>query len=126
MTSDQLAEFKNKLEKEKDVLEESLTRLGTQNPANPSDWMPSKAADESFGADKNDNADIIEMEGENNASLNELEVRMMLVINALNKIEDGAYGVCDVGGEEIELDRLTANPAARTCKAHMDKESAMP
>lgn len=126
MTSDQLAQFKSKLEKEKDLLEEELSRLGTPNPANPSDWMPGKPEGEEFGADKNDNADIIEAEGENNASLNELEVRMMLVINALNKIEDGAYGVCDVGAEEIELDRLTANPAARTCKAHMDKESAMP
>ena len=125
ITSDQLSHFKNKLEDEKALLEEELQRLGTRNPSNPSDWMPSKPGDEEFGADKSDNADIIEEEGENNASLSELEVRLMHVINALNKITAGTYGVCEVSGHDIEIERLEANPAARTCKAHMDKESTL-
>jgi len=36
----------------------------------------------------------------------------------LKKIEDGTYGICEVGGEEIPEDRLDANPSARTCIEH--------
>lgn len=39
--------------------------------------------------------------------------------DALHKIESGTYGICEVSGEKIEEDRLEANPAARTCSAHM-------
>lgn len=126
LPADKIAHFKTKLEAEKTLLEEELGRLGTRNPANPNDWLPSKPAGEEFGADKNDNADIIEMEQENNASLNELEGRLNTVLRALEKIEAGTYGVCEVSGMDIEEDRLEANPAARTCKAHMAEEAALP
>lgn len=121
MLSDtQTAEFKTRLTKEKKLLETELAGLGARNPANPSDWMPAKPAGEEFGPDKNDNADIFEEMQDKNAALNELEGRLNTVIEALEKMEKGSYGICDVSGEEIELDRLTANPAARTCKAHME------
>lgn len=32
---------------------------------------------------------------------------------ALQRIEDGVYGICEVTGEEINLDRLRAIPTAR-------------
>ena len=35
-------------------------------------------------------------------------------------IAAGTYGTCEVSGEQIEEDRLEADPAARTCKAHMN------
>ena len=41
-------------------------------------------------------------------------------LDALERIEKGTYGICEVGNEEIEEDRLNANPAARTCKAHLN------
>ncbi len=37
---------------------------------------------------------------------------------ALQKIESGRYGFCEVGGEEIDLQRLLALPSAKTCIAH--------
>ena len=36
------------------------------------------------------------------------------------RLAAGTYGVCDISGEDIESDRLMANPAATTCKKHMD------
>jgi RNA polymerase-binding transcription factor DksA len=48
------------------------------------------------------------------------------VVHALGKIEAGTYGVCEVSGMDIEEDRLEANPAARTCKAHMAEEATLP
>jgi RNA polymerase-binding transcription factor DksA len=52
----------------------------------------------------------------------ELELRLKDINDALNKIEraDGSYGKCETSGEMIEEDRLMANPAARTCKLHME------
>jgi RNA polymerase-binding transcription factor DksA len=35
-------------------------------------------------------------------------------------MEEGKYGICKVCGEEIEEARLEANPAAETCKAHLN------
>ncbi|MEK7091498.1 MAG: TraR/DksA C4-type zinc finger protein [Patescibacteria group bacterium] len=40
---------------------------------------------------------------------------------ALAKIDAGNYGLCEISQEPIELDRLEANPSARTCKKHLDQ-----
>lgn len=123
LSKQDIQSFKQELEKERGLLEEALQKLGKRNPANPSDWVPAKTADEGdFGADRNDNADIIEDMHESNASLNELEGQLQTVLAALSKIEAGSYGVCEVSGEPIEVERLKANPSARTCKAHMGQK----
>ena len=112
--------FKKRLEDEKKLLEAELAKLGKRNPSNPADWVPAKRAEDDFGPDRNDNADIIENMVEDSASMNELEARLHNVLSALGKMDTGAYGACEVDGEDIELDRLDANPAASTCKAHMN------
>ena len=37
----------------------------------------------------------------------------------------GTYGSCEISGEAIEVERLEANPAARTCKAHIEREAEL-
>jgi RNA polymerase-binding transcription factor DksA len=125
LTDTQKSDFKVKLEAEKFLLQEELAGLGTQNPATPGDWEAAKPAGEVFGADQTDNADIIELEQQNNAAMNELEGRFNTVMHALNKFASGTYGVCEVSGHDIEIERLNANPAARTCKAHMGEERTL-
>ncbi len=120
ITAPHTAKFKKQLEEEKALLETELSELGKRNPSNPSDWVAAKAEGEEFGADRNDNADIDEMEENDNAALNELEGRLSNVIRALDKIKNGGFGVCEISGHDIEMDRLEANPAARTCKKHMN------
>ena len=39
------------------------------------------------------------------------------ILNALGKIEDGSYGICEMCGEEIPIKRLKAIPDARCCIA---------
>ncbi len=119
MHEKEIAAFQSALMKEKALLEQELGALGTRDPANPSDWVAGKPDGDEFGADRNDNADIIEDMEEDNATLTELEGRLNLVVRALESIDAGTYGLCEVDGEEIELDRLKANPAATTCKKHM-------
>lgn len=122
MEEKDIQEFKDRLEKERAILEDELKQLGAQDPKT-GDWVPNKPKGETFGADRNDNADIVEEMQENNASLNELEGRLNVVISALERIENGTYGKCEVSGEDIEVERLRANPAATTCMEHMDKTS---
>lgn len=108
---------KARLEEEKGKLEAELATVSRQNPANPADWEP--AAVDVAEADPNLEADHMERFGENVAITEDLEARLMDVRDALARIENGTYGTCEVGGEEIEADRLEADPAARTCKAHL-------
>jgi RNA polymerase-binding transcription factor DksA len=112
--------FKGKLEAEKVVLEGELGKVGRKNPDNPSDWEATPEEGTTREADDNDAADNVEEYAENAAIVNTLETRYNAVKKALDKIKEGTYGICEVGGEEIELDRLEANPSATTCKEHME------
>jgi len=119
MDKKQIDEFTYRLEKERELLESELKGLGVRNPSNPSDWMPAKPEDEEFGADRNSNADIIEEMQDDNASLNELEGRLNMVTAALERIDAETFGKCEVCDDEIQAERLQANPAATTCLVHM-------
>ena len=56
---------------------------------------------------------------ENAAILAELEARYDQVLDALKRIDAGTYGTCRICGKEIEEARLAADPAATTCKEHV-------
>lgn len=107
------------LEEEKTRLEAELQTVGRKNPSNPDDWeaVPSETGQES---DPTDAADLIEGFEANTAILKDLEARYNDVLAALARIADGTYGVCEISGEAIEEDRLGADPAARTCKTHLN------
>jgi DnaK suppressor protein len=112
--------FKRRLESEKTELEQELAKVGRKNPDNPSDWEATPAERDPSQADENIVADSIsDFEG-NNAVVNTLETRLKDVRSGLDKIKHGVYGLCQVCKQEIEVDRLEANPAARTCKEHMN------
>lgn len=111
--------FKEKLEKELENVEGELKSLGRINPSNPNDWEALPPTMDIQRADPNEVADQIEEYEENTGILKELEIRLNEIKVALKKISDNTYGKCEVCGEEIEKERLEANPAARTCVKHM-------
>jgi RNA polymerase-binding transcription factor DksA len=113
--------FKNKLLEEKTKLISELKTVARINPDNPNDWEPLPGEKNEDTADANDFAGSIENYEENTALVKELETQLKEVDSALGKIESGKYGFCEISGEEIENDRLEANPAARTCKAHINE-----
>jgi RNA polymerase-binding transcription factor DksA len=82
------------------------------------DWTATSAT-EVDTADDTEVADKFEELGINSAVTSELEHQLKDVDDALAKIDDGKYGICEISGENIEEDRLEANPSSRTCKAHM-------
>lgn len=115
-------EFKSKLMEERARLEQELADLGIMDPET-GDWGAYQTGDNADISDKNDAADFDEDFAIRANTLGELEKRYLDVKTALEKIEraDGSYGVCEISGEKIEEDRLMANPAARTCKEHMNQ-----
>lgn len=119
MDDSDMMKYRKLLEKERTLLEHELSELGV-DPGNSGDWTPKKPEGDEFGADRNDNADIIEDMTDDNAAASELSGRLKSVVGALNAMDDGTYGLCDVCGADIESDRLAANPAATTCKKHMN------
>lgn len=114
-------ELKAQLEAEQQKLLAELASVGRINPDNPGDWEPVPSDAEERSTDLNDFADSIEAFETNAAVLKQLETQLVDVQGALAKIEEGTYGVCEVSGEPIEAERLRANPAARTCLAHMNE-----
>lgn len=112
------AHFAKPLEEERAKLEQSLASVGRKNPAVPGDWE-ARASQVGSEPDVVDQADTIKSYEENEGILRDLEARYDHVLAALARIEGGTYGTCSVGGEEIEPDRLAADPAATTCKKHL-------
>ena len=113
--------FKDLLSKELEVLEGELSTVGRKNPDNPADWEATEGEVVTDTAEEGDVAEGIEQYEDNKGILNQLEIQLNKVKIALGKIENGKYGICEVGGEEIEKDRLLANPSATTCKTHMNE-----
>ena len=111
--------FKDKLLKEKALLEEELVSIGKVNPDNPDDWDATSLKIEVDTADENEVADKMEELEENKAILQQLEPQLNEVKAALQRIEDETFGTCEVSGEPIERERLEANPSARTSIKHM-------
>ncbi len=69
-------------------------------------------------------AENIDEYEENTGILKELEIRLNEIKAALDRMKKGTYGLCIVSHEPIEADRLEANPAAATCKSHMNLGSS--
>ncbi len=115
-----IAFFKDKLQAEKVRLETELGTIAIHEDKGDTWEAVNTLVDESTDADPNEVADKIEEYETNHAIAASLKKELLDVNDALAKIEAGTYGVCEISGHEIEEDRLTANPSARTCKDHMN------
>ncbi len=111
--------YKQRLESEQEKLLKELKTVGRINPTNPNDWEPTPSIMDTDSADENLVADNIEEFEDNAGILKQLEIQYNEVKAALVRIEKGTYGICAVCGQEIESDRLDANPSAATCKKHL-------
>lgn len=119
MTQEEIQQFKAKLEAEKAELLSELKGIAVQDPDNPDDWNVKNPGMNGREADPNKLADNLEEEGINDNITSTLEVQLKDVNDALAKIEAGTYGKCEVSGEDISIERLNANPSARTTAEHM-------
>jgi RNA polymerase-binding transcription factor DksA len=109
--------FKKKLEAEKERLKAQMNTVGRSNPNVPDEWepLPVEGGTES---DPVDQAEQVISHESNTAILADLEAHYDAVCAALERIEKGTYGKCEVCGKTIEEARLEADPSASTCIAH--------
>lgn len=71
-----------------------------------------------IGSSNEDNALEFEAFEERQALVKSAEKDLRELKAALKRIEERKYGVCEIGGEQIETGRLKAYPAATTCVTH--------
>jgi len=109
--------FKTKLEEEKRKLEKNLSRIAKPDPEDPGDWKTTRDELNVMVSDKNELADVFEESANKEAVEMEIENRLNMIKEALQRIENGTYGTCEQGCK-IEEKRLEANPAATTCIKH--------
>ena len=115
------AHFKDKLEAERDLLENQLGDIAARDPAT-GEWAPKDPGMDTMpaAAEPGEAGDRQEEMEERQDEAATLSARYAEVAHALEKIKNGTYGLCEDGGDhEIEMERLEANPAARTCERHM-------
>lgn len=109
-----LEEFSEKLTSEKNRLQYDLDRL-----AKPVDGAGEYETQmENIGNDEEENTSEVEQYVDNLAVESTLESQLHKVLEAIDRIEDGSYGKCVVCGEDIDIERLRAYPAAQTCMKH--------
>jgi RNA polymerase-binding transcription factor len=105
MTPEQLDHFRQKLLKEREVLNQRILAEEAQAQR----LLDPEEATEDIGL-RSDLADT-------SLAVGTLLTRQLHEIDdALLRIELGEYGVCEMCGKPIELDRLEVLPAARLCE----------
>ncbi len=108
-----IEELKVKLESQKNSLQKELESFAKKDPNIEHNWETRYPNRED--SDKEEAADDAQ-EYDNALSLeHSLELKLKNVSMALEKIEQGGYGICEGCGKEISEDRLLACPEAKTC-----------
>ncbi len=88
----EILKIKQKLEKERNEIERILKEIHYEN-------IPTDVLSE------DEIADIYEKNKESEALENDLVKRITKINRALEKIDDGSYGICDSCGKKIEKER---------------------
>lgn len=107
-----LAELKTQLLNEKATLEKSLERIARPIDREKGDY---ETTFEILGSDREDNTAEVEDYTDNLPVEIALEKKLQDIISALERINNNTYGFCENCQKEIEIDRLRANPSAKTC-----------
>ncbi|KPJ56753.1 hypothetical protein AMJ49_04065 [Parcubacteria bacterium DG_74_2] len=108
-----ILELKQKLEKEKELLEKELQSFAKKSETLKGDW---KTRYPKFnGGNIEEEADELEQYEALLPVEHNLELRLKDINSAIEKIKKGKYGKCEKCGKLISKERLLACPEARTC-----------
>ncbi|MBI2454349.1 MAG: TraR/DksA C4-type zinc finger protein [Parcubacteria group bacterium] len=115
MNEQTLNELKQALEQEKKILTEELKSFANPDKNVKGDW---DARYQDMGNDWDANAQEVTEYATRVPLEHELETRLQEVNGAFEKITKNTYGLCEKCGAAIDIERLRANPSARTCIQH--------
>jgi DnaK suppressor protein len=110
VTTNDLAEVRAVLEAERDTLRAEIGEI----TATPRDPMASVSFGKRIGEGTSQAVERITQVD----AAKHLDAKLHDVERALQKLDEGTYGVCDVGGEPIGRERLEAIPWAVRCVEH--------
>ncbi len=105
-----LEELKDKLVAQKAQLEGELGKFATKT----AEGEYKTDFPDDVGSEQSENAIEVEDYADKLALEQSLETQLKDVIDALAKMEEGTYGKDEKTGEDIDVNRLQAYPAART------------
>lgn len=108
-----IEELKGKLQEEEKAVRKELETFASEDPNLKHNW-DTKYPNREDG-DKDDEADEVQEYDNMLALEHSLEMKLKDIKSALEKIENGTYGVCENCGKEISEERLLACPEAKTC-----------
>jgi DnaK suppressor protein len=112
MDQSTLNKIKEKLLNDKEKLEADLGQFTTKNKHNPDDY---DANFPDLGDKEDENANEVAQYSDNLTLERTLEKQLRDVNNALQRIDDGKYGVCKYCNKEISTERLEARPTSSAC-----------
>lgn len=119
-----LNELKTALLKERDLLTKELETIAAPDPNLPGDW---DIKHEEWGEDQITSKEELEAgesvnesdeDMKNKALSDRLELRLKEVNDALKRMDGGTYGICENCKKPVSIERLKANPAAKTDIEH--------
>ena len=119
-----LNELRKKLEEERGTLTAELLTIATPDPNLKGDWNVKHEEWEEGEVGSEENletgvaADESEEDQKNKALSDRLELRLRDVNDALQRMDGETYGICETCKKPIPLERLEANPAAKTDIEH--------
>jgi RNA polymerase-binding transcription factor DksA len=109
--------FRGRLEEMRATLQDQIQHL-------EDDYDPeSGAASQSYGVNNHpadDATDVFDRQ-RYRAIENEVEDELRAVEEALERIDNGTYGICAVSSQPIPVERLEARPAAATLVEYQDE-----
>ena len=111
--------IKEKLEKERDMILGQVRDIGKLN-GETNEWEAIPEERNSRESDQNDMADRFEDFEARSILVKALEKRLNNVLSALKGLNRESFGKCEVCKKEIEMARMEVNPAAKTCKKHLN------
>jgi RNA polymerase-binding transcription factor DksA len=111
--------IKEKLEKERDSLLEQMKGMGKLN-TETDEWETTPEEQDFPESDENDKADRFEDFEARSSVMRTLEPRLNSILKALKGLNRESFGKCIVCKKDIEMARLEVNPAAQTCKKHLE------
>lgn len=105
--------LKAKLLEEKKLIEEELSSFAHKDSSLKGNWATDFPSFGDERTEQDENADEVAEYSNELPMEYALETKLQDVDLALEKIKSGKYGICESCGDQIEQERLEAEPSAR-------------
>lgn len=111
--------IKERLEEERDILLKQMKDIGRLDKET-GEWETTPEELNFPESDENDKADRFENFEARSSTMKTLESRLNNILKSLKELNKESFGKCEVCKKDIEMARLEVNPAAQTCKKHLE------